>query len=147
MRQQRKRSSRLAGAFLVAIGASLAAPAVGESEVWKETLWGEVQAAESAVDGAVLRVLIDDSGWGPVLVAEQGKGRELRKLVGVTVEATGQMQGIHDAESPYDYLIVVDQFTVVDAAYDPEEPAPQDPEGRNQRYPTQARGRRDVRRR
>jgi hypothetical protein len=136
----------LVGILLAAIGASLATPAVDEPDVWKETLWGEVEAAETAADGPVLRVLIDDSGWGPVLIAEQGKGQELKQLVGVTVEATGQMQGIHDEESPYDYLIVVDHFRIVDAEYEPEDPAPQEPQVRHRRYPTQAKGRRDVRR-
>jgi hypothetical protein len=127
MRQSRTVATGLAAFVVSGVAAYLAASPTAEPEVWQEMLRGTVEAAETADDGTVLRVEIDDAEWGYVLVAEEGRGLELMAHVGATVEATGQMQAIDDEEAMHEYVIVVEDFELLDQESDPEEDDPEDP--------------------
>lgn len=104
----------LGGSILAGLIAFLAGVALAESEAWRQTVKGEVQEVETDADGNVLRVSIDDGEWGPVLVADDARGRELARHVGEEVAATGKMHELEEEENPFEYLIVVETFTFLD---------------------------------
>lgn len=121
-------------AHLVAIRAALAAcviAALAATPVLAEeksvTLTGEIEVAEYDDDDKVVSVMLYDSEWGSVLVAREGKGKELLGHVGAIVTVTGTLFEPDD-DSGYSQAIRVTGYTIKEPAERYDEPD-LDPEG------------------
>jgi hypothetical protein len=78
-----------------------------------DTVVGEVEVVDEDDEGNVTAVSIYDSELGSVLVADNGKGRELLELVGSTVEATGMITELGD-DQDFGYEIVVQTYVILE---------------------------------
>jgi len=79
-------------------GEKTAAPGVAAAPPSPERMvvTGTIEALEKNLLGWATKVQIVSPAMGSFLIADSGKGRELKKLVGETVTVTAQRQ--HDAE-------------------------------------------------
>lgn len=101
------------GVFALLVAGSLIAQGQDDdAREGQETVFGRVMVAEENDDGEVLAVSIDDADWGPVLVASNGRGRELVELVGAFVEATGRIDELDEEE--FSYIIHVEAYSVIE---------------------------------
>ncbi len=103
----RKSSLVLSVLLLVAC---CALPAMAEEE--DVTISGEIEVAEySEEDGSVMSVSVFDMEWGDVLIANEGKGKELLKHVGAEATIVGRIFEIND-DSSYRYEIKVSSYVI-----------------------------------
>jgi hypothetical protein len=79
--------------------ALLAAPCGAEEPQGKNiTVTGTIHASEMTSKGEPRRVYLDLEEE-PILLSRQGKGKELLKLLGATVEVTGHLRKVHNDEN------------------------------------------------
>lgn len=88
--------------------AATAGPAVVADET--ATLHGEIEVADYDDDGNPVSIMVYDTEWGSVLIADGGKGKELRKHVGSYAKLTGTI--IEAQDDGYPYTINVSGFSI-----------------------------------
>jgi len=79
------------------------------------TINGRVETAEYDADGNTLSVYVWDAEYGDVLISREKRGRELVKLAGSVIQATGDLRAL-DEEAEFDYVMNVESFEVVEPA-------------------------------
>ena len=105
------RKGSLVLSVLLLVAFCCAPPAMAEEEE-EVTISGEIEVAEySEEDGSVLSVSVFDMEWGDVLIANEGKGKELLKQVGAEATIVGRIFDIDD-DSGYRYEIKVSSYVI-----------------------------------
>lgn len=75
------------------------------------TVVGDVEIADEDDEGDIRQVYIMDLDLGPVLVANEARGRELHAHVGRTVKVKGQLE--ESDEPGFEHQVRVASFTLV----------------------------------
>jgi hypothetical protein len=117
----RRLATLLLGAFVLASGVFVA----GNEEL--QTITGEVEPAEHDENGDVSSVGIYDDEWGWVVIANEGKGKELLAHVGAVVKASGTITEPDD-ESGTKYVMKVSSYSIEEPAEPWDDPEDWEPE-------------------